>query len=150
MHYENSVEWVKNLVNLTEEQWRAPIAKGKWSLAEVIGHFPAWDQFVIEKRLPYLLKKEALPKEPNVDEVNHQSSIESKMKTKEEIISKFIGVRRSLIIAINNIEDDLWEKKVKIGSKTMTLTDYLKGTVEHDEHHFKQIQKILDSFDIGT
>ena len=150
MHFENSVEWVKNLGNLTEEEWRTPIAKGKWTIAEVIGHFPAWDQFILEKRLPYLFDKQILPEGPDEDVLNQQSSLESKTKTKEEIISKFITVRRSLIIAVNNIEDGLWEKKIHIGQKTIKLIDYLNGSVEHDEQHFGQIQKVLDRFEIGT
>lgn len=144
MHFENSVEWVKNLENLTEEEWRTPIAKEKWTIAEVIGHFPAWDQFVLEKRLPYLFNKKTLPKGPDVDELNQQSSIESKTKSKEEIVSKFIAIRRSLIIRINNFEDELWEAKFNIGQNTLTLTDYLMESVEHDKHHFKQIQEVLD------
>lgn len=146
MHLENSVEWVKNLDDLTEEQWQTPIAKGKWTIAEVIGHFPAWDQFIIEERLPYLFRKKPLPKGPDVDELNHQSSLESKTKSKEQIISKFVSTRRSLIIAINNLDDVLWEKQLGIGQTTLTLTDYLKGSIEHDEHHFKQIQNVLDRY----
>ncbi|MCM3388754.1 DinB family protein [Ureibacillus chungkukjangi] len=144
MHYENSVEWVRNLDNLSEEQWRTPIAEGKWTIAEVIGHLPAWDQFILDSRLPYLFKNRALPEGPEVDELNQQCSLESQSKTKEEIISKFIKVRRSLIIAVNNIEDDLWETKVNIGSTALILTDYLKGSIEHDHHHFKQIENILE------
>lgn len=143
MHFENSVEWVKNLDNLTEEQWRTSIAEGKWTIAEIIGHFPAWDQFILDNRLPYLFNDHALPKGPEVNALNHQSSLETKAKTKQEIFSKYITVRRSLIIAINNIADELWENKIKIGQTTLTLTDYLQGFVEHDEHHFKQIQEVL-------
>ncbi|MFC7686034.1 DinB family protein [Ureibacillus sp. GCM10028918] len=150
MHYENSVEWVKNLVNLTEEQWRTPIAKGKWTIAEVIGHFPAWDQVLLEQRLPYLFDGGVLPKGPEVDSLNHQSSLESKVKTKEEVITKFVAVRRKLIVAINNIKDELWERKIQINQTKLTITEYLKGFVEHDEHHFKQIQDSLNAIDGRT
>ncbi len=144
MHLENSVEWVKNLEKLTESQWKTPIAKGKWTIAEVIGHFPAWDQFVLEERLPYLFNSVALPKGPDVDELNHQSSKVSKAKTKEEVISAFIAARRSLIIGINNVADELWETPLRIGDTSLKLTDYLKGVVEHDHHHFKQIEEVLE------
>lgn len=149
MHYENSVDWVKSLVNLTEEQWRTPIAKGKWTIAEVIGHFEAWDQFLLDQRLPFLFDERVLPEGPDVEVLNHQSSIKSKVKTREEVISKFIAVRRSLIIVINNIEDELWEKEISINQTTLTITEYLKGFVEHDEHHFKQIQEVLNRLEIS-
>lgn len=150
MHFENSVEWVTTLLNLTEQQWRTTIAEEKWTIAEVIGHFPAWDQFVLEERLPYLFNHKGLSKAPDENELNHQSSKESKVKTKEEIISHFIAFRKKLIKAINLIEVDLWDTELIIGQTTLTLTGYLQGLVEHDEHHFKQIEELLNrsgSFD---
>ncbi|KGR75603.1 DinB family protein [Ureibacillus sinduriensis] len=145
MHFENSVDWVKNLENLTEEQWRTPIAQGKWTIAEVVGHFEAWDRFLLNERLPYLIEGAILPKGPETEQLNRQSSIKSKVKTKGEIIKGFIAARRSLIIVINNIEDELWAQEIKVNQTTLTLTAYLKGFVEHDEHHFSQIQEILKS-----
>ncbi|GEM_PF-2957185 len=53
-HYEQSLIWVKDLRNLSEEQWRKPIESGKWSVAEMIGHLTPWDTFVLEHRIPYL------------------------------------------------------------------------------------------------
>ena len=147
MQYESSVEWVRNLEDLSEAQWRTSIAKGKWTIAEIIGHLPAWDQFIIDQRLPYLFNDRTLPKGPEVNELNEQSSIESRRKSKKEIILKFITVRRSLIITINNIEDSLWDKQIEIGEHKLSLFEYLKGMVEHDEHHFNQIQQVLDTFD---
>lgn len=143
MHYENSIHFIKNLVNLTEEQWRTPIAQGKWTIAEVIGHIEPWDQFLLNQRLPYLFEDAVLPKGPEVEVVNHHSSIKSKVQKKEEVISGLIAVRRSLVIVMNNIEDGLWEREIKVNQTTLTVTGYLKGFVEHDEHHFKQIQTVL-------
>ena len=147
MHNENSIEWVRNLENLSEEQWRTPIAEGKWTIAEVIGHLPAWDQFILDNRIPYLFCNQAMPKAPVIDELNHKSSLESQSKTKGEVISKFITVRRSLIIAINNLADDLWETNIYIGKTAITLADYLRGSVKHDLHHFRQVQEVIEDFE---
>ncbi|MFL0506535.1 DinB family protein [Ureibacillus sp. 179-F W5.1 NHS] len=147
MHYENSIEWVKTLLNLSETQWRTPIAKDKWTIAEIIGHFPAWDQFVLKKRIPYFFTHQELPKAPDENELNDQSSKVSKEKSKEEIIEDFIAERRRMVIAINNIEDELWDQQIKIGETSLTISDYLSGFIEHDIHHFKQIEELLLAID---
>lgn len=143
VHLERSVNWVENLLDLTEEAWRKPIAPGKWTIAEVICHLLVWDKFLLENRIPFLFDQEELPKGPNADEVNKQSSEESVEKSKKQIISIFISRRRSLIIAINNLPDELWKKKIKIGESTLLLSDYLLGFIEHDFHYFKQIKEVL-------
>lgn len=38
IHFEHSIDFVKKLVDTSEEHWRTPIAKDKWTVAEVIGH----------------------------------------------------------------------------------------------------------------
>ncbi len=145
IHFENSIDWVKKLKELTENQWRTPIAEGKWTIAEVIGHLTPWDQFLIEQRLPFLLQDKALPKSPDENEINQQAATLSQMKTKDEIIEEFILNRRKLIIAVNNIPVEMWEKEFNIGTSSLTLYTYLLGFKEHDEHHFEQIEKVLST-----
>lgn len=142
MHYENSIEWAKTLLHLTDTEWRTPIAKDKWTIAEIIGHFPAWDQFVLKKRIPYFFTHQELPKAPNENELNDQSSKESQEMTKEEVIAAFVAVRRRLVIAINNIEDELWDQQIKVGETSLTISDYFHGFIKHDLHHFKQVEAL--------
>lgn len=146
MHLESSIECAKKLMSLTEAQWRMPIAKEKWSIAEVIGHFAAWDRFLLEERIPLFFSKGALLPAPNENVLNEKSASESRTMTKEEIIAKFVAARRSLVIAVNNLDDELWEKSFKVGRKSMTLHKYFMGLIEHDEHHFKQVQELVNTF----
>ncbi|MET3202690.1 hypothetical protein CN962_27175 [Bacillus cereus] len=142
-HYEKSIDWVKSLTNLSEEKWRVQIDKNKWTIAEVIGYLIPWDEFVLHHRIPYLLKGTQLPKSPNTDLINHQSSIDSKNRTKGETINRFIVVRKELINTINDLTDDLWTQDFILGKNKISLYSYFLGLVEHDIHHYRQIQKLL-------
>jgi len=130
-------------VELSEKQWRTPIDEDKWTIAEVIGHLIPWDEFVLYQRIPYLFTEISLPKSPDTEEINTEAAKDSQIQSKEQIINKFIVSRRSLINAINNLADELWLEDFIIGNSTLTLFNYFSGLIEHDEHHFAQIQKAL-------
>lgn len=130
-------------MHLTEEQWRSPIEPGKWTVAEVIGHLTPWDEFVYHQRLPYLLTKEILPKGPNAEDINTHAAKESRLKSKVETIEQFLQNRKLLIGAIHQIDDPKWLQSLKIGASELTLLSYFKGLIDHDLHHFSQIQNAL-------
>ncbi|MGN4123808.1 DinB family protein [Lysinibacillus sphaericus] len=142
-HYENSMMWVESLANVTEEQWRTPIAAGKWSIAEVIGHFIPWDEFVISKRIPFLFTETGLPKAPNVKEMNANAAHSSRLQSKEETMAKFLNSRRQLVNALHHLTDEQWQQSFYIGESELILYRYFSGLVAHDLHHFCQIQKVL-------
>jgi len=141
--YEHSIEWVRNLQQLSESKWRKPIAEGKWTIAEVVGHLIPWDQFVIENRIPYFFQNKELPKSPIVSEVNGQAAHTSRIRSKEETIEAFISCRKVLLEKIQTIDDSLWGEEITIGKTKLTLYQYFSGLLEHDEHHFQQITNAL-------
>lgn len=143
-HHINAIEWVQSLEDLSDQEWRTPISKNKWSVAEIIGHFYPWDDFVLNERIPYLFTEHELsPFGQDAKEVNHRAAIESRNTTKEQIINRFILSRSQIINALKNIEDELWLKEISIRTKKLTIYEYLKGLVKHDEHHFAQIKEFL-------
>jgi len=143
LHYDKSIKWVADLKKLSEELWRRPIEENKWSSAEIIGHLIPWDEFVLTSRLPYFFQEGSLPKGPEVQQINNEAANESRNKTKEETIEKFIVVRRELINTLNNIEDEKWQQTFYIGNTELTLYRYFSNMVEHDEHHFEQIKNAV-------
>lgn len=143
LHFEDLLGRVEELQHLSEEQWRTPINKGKWSIAEVVGHLISWDEFVLQQRIPFLFKETQLPKSPDTELINHQASVVSKSRTKEETIEMFIDGRKRIIKKIDNLEDDLWNQGFEIGEGTLTLFSYFFSIVEHDEHHLRQIHRVL-------
>lgn len=143
LHYEESIDWVNSLKNLTEEKWRLQIDEGKWTIAEIIGHLIPWDELVLNQRIPYLIKAESLPTSPNAETVNQQAAQASRSRSKDETIHSFIDTRKRLIKALYDLTDELWTRDLLIGRNNLSLIHYFAGLVKHDLHHFKQIQRVL-------
>ncbi|OXS72855.1 hypothetical protein B1B04_14640 [Lysinibacillus sp. KCTC 33748] len=142
-HYERSIVFVKSLAGITEEQWRTPIEPRKWAVAEVIGHLTPWDEFVLNQRLPFLFTEESLPKGPDVGEMNASAARNSRARSKDETIANFIHQRHQLIDALYEIVDEQWQQPFTIGASELTLYSYFASLVDHDLHHFSQIQTVL-------
>ncbi|AHN23634.1 DinB family protein [Lysinibacillus sphaericus] len=143
MHYEKSILWLEHLLDVTEQQWRMPIQQGKWTVAEVIGHLIPWDQFVLNERLPFLFSRNQLPKGPNVEQMNAQAASSSRLQSKAQIVQTLLKCRRLLLQALHDLPDQQWQQSFKIGCSELTLYSYFAGLVEHDQHHFLQVQSVL-------
>lgn len=141
-HYRHSIELAKQWGLFTNELWCATIAEGKWTIAEVVGHFIPWDDFVRLKRIPYFLNGDSLPNGLDVELTNRQSAIISRHRSQEEITAEFIYSRKRLIAAIEQIGDDQWEREYIFNQTVLPLSVYFKGLLEHDEHHFRQIESV--------
>ncbi|MBO8170824.1 MAG: DinB family protein [Bacillaceae bacterium] len=149
LHHTNAIHFVDSFIHLSEELWRTPVAEDKWSIAEVIGHFIPWDEFLMHNRIPYFLKAEPLPVAPNVDELNWQAACEARNASQADTIEKFISTRVRLQQTIRNIRDDYWLKDISIESRQLKLCDYFENLVKHDEHHFSQITRFLEDWVIN-
>ncbi|NRG47288.1 DinB family protein [Bacillus sp. CRN 9] len=140
-HHRKAIEFVKNI---SENQWRTRIEEGKWTVAEVIGHLPAWDEFVLKKRIPLLFFHVPLPKGPEAGKLNEASAKLAREQSQRETTVHFVDMRTQLYEAIENIPLHRWQESLTIGSSTLTLADYLQGLKEHDEHHFRQIKALYE------
>ncbi|WP_155593327.1 DinB family protein [Lysinibacillus cavernae] len=142
-HYEKSIDWISELRSISEDQWRMPIEPGKWTVAEVIGHLPPWDEFVLHHRIPFLFTGECLPKGPDVTHLNTLAAKKSSEQSMDETITDFISTRSQLLQAIQPFTDDQWQQSFKIGQSELTIVDYFVGLINHDSHHFSQIQHVI-------
>lgn len=124
-----------------------PLAIGKWSTCEIIGHLILWDQFLIEKRLPGLLLKMGTVESPKVNEMNALAASLSKEKMKEEVINEFIEERYRLLDIIIELSNDVFAQIFSIGKSHLTLGGYFDGLIEHDLHHFQQIKDFTNILD---
>ncbi|MFJ8262159.1 DinB family protein [Rummeliibacillus sp. NPDC094406] len=149
-HYKESIEIVESLRNLSNITWFRPIAEGKWSICEVIGHLIYWDHFVLEKRLPYLFLENKKLESVNVQEMNAKAAFESKVKIKEDVIKEFVEERLKIIEKLNLMSTGEFFKSFRIGNNNLTMDKYFEGLIEHDLHHFRQIQDFLNYFEEDT
>ncbi len=142
-HQLNFIKFAESLYSLSENQWRTQIEEGKWTIAEIMGHFKPWDEFVIKKRLPFLFSDVELPKGPDAEKVNSESSSISRKESKKETLTNFISIRKELYDHILQIPDELWQKQFHIGKSQLSLYEYFNGLAKHDRHHYKQIKNII-------
>ncbi|MFJ7669166.1 DinB family protein [Lysinibacillus sp. NPDC097195] len=143
MHYEKSIRWLERLSAVTDKQWRMPIQQGKWTVAEVIGHLIPWDDFVINERIPLLFTDGPLPKGPDVQQMNAAAAMSSRQQSKEQTLHALLTRRRLLLRAMEGLSDELWQRTFQIGRSELTLYMYFSGLIEHDEHHFLQVQNVI-------
>lgn len=143
-HYKRSIEFAMFLRNIDNTKWRTQIDKDKWTIAEVLGHFIPWDEFVKNKRVPYFMQNRVFPKGPNVEAMNKTSALNARKNSQIQTINAFVQGRKELINAISTIPTDMWSKEIVIGTSKLILSDYFTGLVKHDLHHFNQIYKVLN------
>jgi hypothetical protein len=143
-HHQEMLDWVGSLNDMPETLWHTSIEKGKWSPAEIISHFVPWDAFILEKRIPYFNTDMELPQGPeNAEVFNSDSARLGRNTEKGATIQRFNNTRIKLMNAIRDIEDDLWQNSIKIGSSELFIIDYFNGLAEHDLHHKKQIKSYM-------
>ncbi|WP_325166657.1 DinB family protein [Viridibacillus soli] len=121
--------------------------KSKWSVCEIVGHLIPWDKFILEKRLPYLLIPNSVLVKPNVQQMNSRAAFESLNMMKEEVIKQFSQTRLKLVNEMKKIPAEEFNKVFSIGASVLTVAEYFNGLIEHDLHHFQQINVFLYKFD---
>lgn len=139
-HHEQFIQFIESIPT---SHWRKEINEGKWSVAEVVGHFIPWDEFILKKRLPFVLLDLPLPKAASAEEMNPTAAEAARNQSQETIIAELLVKRKLIIERISKIPDSYWHKPLIIGNKKISLYDYLIGLAAHDEHHMKQISAIL-------
>ncbi len=142
-HHTKSIEFVRALNNISEDQWRTKVGEDKWTVAEVIGHLIPWDEFVLRNRIPYLFTDDNLPKGPEAGTTNEKSATKAREREKKVTIESFISVRTELTKAIDEIPSACWEKELAIGQNRLSLYKYFEGLAKHDVHHFEQVKSVI-------
>ncbi|WP_171910730.1 DinB family protein [Rossellomorea aquimaris] len=148
-HHQEFIRWAHSLNSLPKEEWHRPVEEGKWSIAEIVGHFEPWDEFVVNKRLPFLGTKEPLPHAPYPQMLNDESASKARTSEQSVVIERFILSREQLIESLEGIPPESWEQTLKPGNKEITLIEYLEGLAEHDLHHKREVDRALSKRNAG-
>lgn len=146
-HHQNFITFIHSLKSFDENLLRKPIEDGKWSVIEIVGHFCPWDEFVLQHRIPYLLKGKRLPKGPSVDDLNTHSSLLARNEAVENTLEKCIGIREDLLSQLDQISDLNWMSELQINDANIAFYEYLKGLMKHDLHHIDQIKSTIKTGD---
>ena len=136
------IPFLISLDAIKEKLFFSPIGEGKWSTAAIISHLMYWDRYILEERLEGMVNGEILPKSKvNVDDMNRLADEYTHSGiSKVQLIHEVCKTRQRLL---NSLVDKNIENIFYIGSNEMTVNEYFKGMVEHDNHHIKQIKEFL-------
>ncbi|WP_134682851.1 DinB family protein [Brevibacillus migulae] len=143
--------WVEGLRAQPDHLWLAPIAAGKWSTAEIIGHLIAWDRYVLEERLPQMKPGAALPGgNVSTEEINGQAANYARTQVgKEQLIAECQQVRKQLTACLEALSNDDFYGVFTINGKERDLAQYIKGLIDHDLHHRQQIEAFIHETSTG-
>lgn len=143
--YESFVVFLQSLKDVDDNCFYRPIAEHKWSIAAIVSHFKAWDQYMLMERLPLMKSGAVLPPAYiDVDELNKQAETYAHSGvTKEDLINEVTAKRKEVVSFIKNLDEDQLFESFVINGKTYTMVDYIQGLTDHDHQHQKQIEAFL-------
>ena len=124
--------------------WLMPIAEGKWSPGEIIAHLIEWDRVPPNQRLDQLRPGENVLTIGKSGRFNAWAARRAREEaTLEEVLASFHHTRTRLLKRLESVPGTDRDAPFSIRNRSLTLTDYLKGLADHDEHHRKQIEAFL-------
>lgn len=126
--------------------WLEPIAPGKWSLKELLCHLWYWDVYSLERMVPYFEHNAKLPEFMDIDTYNKEAITQASTFTNiDSLVSAFVETRTKMIHTIEKIYDPAIRFTIGKGKRQYSIDSYVKIFVDHDEHHRKQIELLLNS-----
>ncbi|MFF2885789.1 DinB family protein [Paenibacillus sp. NPDC057967] len=140
-------ERVDKLAEVSDQEWFAPIAEGKASIAGIIAHLAQWDRYLITTAVPDALQRQGVVF-PDFDSFNAGAYAHARSGiTKLQLIEQFRSTRLELCRLLESIGDELLELPITANGTALcphTGTPYsliyiTEEFIEHDMHHQRQI-----------
>ncbi|SFS80331.1 DinB family protein [Marininema halotolerans] len=132
--------FIRSLATVSTDQWRKPIAEGKWSAIEVVAHLHFWDRYLVEYALPDDFTRETWS-ELTIENMNRKASIWACSGVScHEVIKQFLTFREGLLRFLNRMPPEDWGRTLRMGKHTLTLAEYIQEAIDHDQHHRSQLE----------
>ena len=134
---EQRVNVLKAVEGLTDDELCRPMAEGKWSFKDTLGHLAAWEGEVINA-----FEQKARGERPtigNITDFDAWNGVEAgkrKDRSPEEIRSELQNARVRVLEIVNALPDagQVWEPE-RSTARMLTML------IEHDQHHWKQMHE---------
>ncbi|MFC4559452.1 DinB family protein [Virgibacillus kekensis] len=141
--YESAIDTVVQLKEVPDAVLTEPIAPGKWSIKEIVGHMFYWDKFILERMVPDMKKGKTLIPFPDHDTYNAEATGYIDKFNPMEVMDVFAETRKKLSGELQAI--DSTERFTIVNEPGDFSPEKLVAIfVEHDEHHFRQIEDKLE------
>ncbi|MFA9559481.1 DinB family protein [Evansella sp. AB-rgal1] len=140
--FEEMVDNILDLKEISEEKLSEPIKEGKWSIIQVVGHLYYWDKFILEEMVPYMVEDADLPQFPDHDQHNEEAMSFIEVFSVESIIDRFVQIRKELSEELSRVGKDV-RFTIGGGKRKYSGESIAKIFIKHDGHHLKQIKEKL-------
>lgn len=142
--------FVESLRGLHHALWSEPIADGKWSIREIIGHIAKWDEFLATTALPGLQTGNTVSFPENPQEVNQRAAKYARETAQQELIDEAVKVRHQvineftdLLVKQGNMPISINGAQFSESGEQLRLQYLIDDFAGHDAHHKKQIKDFL-------
>lgn len=142
--FEGTIDDIQKLKDVQESQLNEPIAKGKWSIREIVGHLYYWDKYNLEIMIPKMTDGANLPPFPDHDQHNEEAISYLSGQSVDSIIDAFIETRKELIENISKVGESV-RFTIGKGKRRFSSESFIKIFVKHDIHHLQQINEKLNN-----
>ncbi len=127
------------LSSISEQNAVYRYAPNKWSIKQIVGHITDHERIKIFRA--FLLSRTAAVALWGYDQdflVTHSRFDDLTMK---QLVDDFVNVRKASISFIDSLSENQLRIKGMAGPYEITLEDFLKSIVGHEEHHLKIIKE---------
>ena len=126
---------LKAIEGVTDAELCKPMAAGKWSIKDTLGHLTGWEAEVINA-----FEQKARGQRPTIGDIkdydawNGEQAEKRKDDTADQIRREFNENRKQLLTIVNGLPEDesLW-------SPERSTAKLLNVIIEHDRHHWKAL-----------
>ncbi|MNN06271.1 DinB superfamily protein [compost metagenome] len=133
-------EWLNLLNNVDSKLWLKPVARGKWSSAEIVSHLMNWDRFIQDSVIPAVRQGQMI-RFPDEDSYNQLAADYARSGiSQSELIKETIQERERVVAELLALPEEIYQRKTNY-----SLAFLIPEFVGHDEHHKGQIERFLRS-----
>ncbi|TES46497.1 DinB family protein [Shouchella lehensis] len=137
------IEEIKQLKEMNEDTLLEPLAEGKWSVREIVGHLYNWDAHNTSNMVPFMEDGAQLPAFPSHDSFN-----EAGLKGLENVdvytlINHFISQRAQFIETLEAVDPSA-RFTIGKGKRKFSAESFAKIFVHHDQEHRPQLREKAD------
>jgi uncharacterized protein (TIGR03083 family) len=132
---EERLNVLKTIEGLAEEQMSEPLAEGKWSVKDTLGHLAAWEGEVLKA-----FEQKARGERPTIGDIsdfqafNTRQAEKRKHQSARETLDELNTTRKRLLAIVSELPDDgdVW-------SPQRSTAKLLEVLIKHDRHHSQQV-----------
>jgi uncharacterized damage-inducible protein DinB len=142
---DNLTSFLASLRTIEGTVWSDQIAKGKWSIHDIIAHIMGWDKNILDKIIPKLLRQELviLEEDTDVQGFNNRAVEYGRTLNQEKLLNEAIFYRSQMVNQLKKLPEDAFLTTIP-ATNSLTLISFLQNMfVAHDTHHKLQIEKYL-------